>query len=109
VRRSGCLPTHLCSAVNPANDSDEGRGPAGNRARHTRPPELTIDRAAQERGERIVDEARQGQPANLRIALVAVDPRTGRVVAWNGYQAEESRFDYARRLRAREHRHRYRW
>jgi membrane peptidoglycan carboxypeptidase len=58
--------------------------------------DLTVERATQERGQRILDEARQGQPANLRMALVAVDPRTGRVVAWNGYQAEEPEFEYAR-------------
>lgn len=51
--------------------------------------DLTVDRVAQELGERVLDEARQGQPANLRIAMVAVDPRTGRVVAWNGYQPEK--------------------
>lgn len=58
--------------------------------------DLTVDRAAQERGERILGEVRRSQPANLRMALVAVDPRTGQVLAWNGYQAEEPAFDYAR-------------
>ncbi|MBP2327005.1 membrane peptidoglycan carboxypeptidase [Kibdelosporangium banguiense] len=57
---------------------------------------LTLERAAQERGERILNEARQGQPGNLRMALVAVDPRTGRIVALNGYQAEKAEFDYTR-------------
>jgi membrane peptidoglycan carboxypeptidase len=58
--------------------------------------DLTVEKATQERGQRILDEARQGQPANLRMAMVAVDPRTGRVVAWNGYQAEEPEFEYTR-------------
>ncbi len=57
--------------------------------------DLTVDRAAQELGERIVAEAIGRQPGNLRMALVAVDPRTGRIVAWNGYQQERAGFDYA--------------
>jgi membrane peptidoglycan carboxypeptidase len=58
--------------------------------------DLTIDKAAQERGERILDETRRRQPTNLRMALVAVDPQTGRIVAWNGYQPEKAEFDYTR-------------
>ncbi|MCE7006879.1 hypothetical protein LWC34_29230 [Kibdelosporangium philippinense] len=58
--------------------------------------ELTVDPKAQQLAEAAVAEARAGQPGTLRSALVAVEPKTGRIVAYMGYQGEKQGIDYAR-------------
>jgi membrane peptidoglycan carboxypeptidase len=58
--------------------------------------ELTIDPVAQQQAKAAIETVMAGQPANLRQALVAVDPATGRVVAYYGYNQAKNGFDYAR-------------
>jgi membrane peptidoglycan carboxypeptidase len=57
---------------------------------------LTIDKGAQEAAKNAISEVMAGQPANLRQALVAVDPNTGRVLAYYGYNQAKNGYDYAR-------------
>ena len=54
----------------------------------------TIDRAAQDAAVAAVKEVFEGEPKNLRQALVAVDPETGGVLAYYG-GASGTGFDYA--------------
>lgn len=54
----------------------------------------TIDRPAQDIAREVVTENLDGQPENLRSALVAVDPRTGGVIAYYG-GSEGTGFDLA--------------
>ena len=58
--------------------------------------ELTIDPVAQRLAKEAIEAVMAGQPANLRQALTAVDPATGRVIAWYGYNQAKNGFDYAR-------------
>ncbi|MFC0113589.1 penicillin-binding transpeptidase domain-containing protein [Kibdelosporangium aridum] len=57
--------------------------------------QLTVDPKVQRIAEAAVDAARAAQPGNLRTALVAVDPKTGGIVAYKAYQEEKQQFDYA--------------
>ncbi|ALG07267.1 penicillin-binding transpeptidase domain-containing protein [Kibdelosporangium phytohabitans] len=57
--------------------------------------DLTIDPETQAKARRILDETLAGQPENLRTALVAVDPKTGRVVAYSGYSTRKPDVDFA--------------
>src|SRR3712207_8807404 len=43
----------------------------------------TISKPAQDAAAVSIDEVMQGEPGNLRQALVAVDPRTGAVIAYH--------------------------
>src|SRR5690606_42085255 len=56
---------------------------------------LTIDQEAQEAAERAVEEVMQGEPGELKEALVAVDPKTGGVLAYYGgpYEADGNQYD----------------
>lgn len=58
---------------------------------------LTIDQEAQEAAERAVEEVMQGEPGELKEALVAVDPKTGGVLAYYGgpYEADGNQYDWA--------------
>nr|WP_225954373.1 transglycosylase domain-containing protein [Kibdelosporangium phytohabitans] len=58
--------------------------------------QLTIDPGAQKAAAAAADKIMQGQPENLRKALVAVDPQTGRVIAYYGYNQGTNATDYAR-------------
>nr|CEL15933.1 Multimodular transpeptidase-transglycosylase [Kibdelosporangium sp. MJ126-NF4] len=58
--------------------------------------QLTIDPAAQEAAAAAADSVMNGQPENLRKALVAVDPNTGRIVASYGYNSAKNGTDYTR-------------
>ncbi len=58
----------------------------------------TVDRAAQDAALTAVDTVMQGEPDNLRQALVAVDPRTGAVRAYYG-GANGTGTDYAQSQR----------
>jgi membrane peptidoglycan carboxypeptidase len=57
--------------------------------------ELTVDPKVQKLADDAVRAVMTGQPANLRQALVAVDPKTGRVLAYHGYNGAKPEFDYA--------------
>ncbi|RJQ83408.1 penicillin-binding protein [Pseudonocardiaceae bacterium YIM PH 21723] len=58
----------------------------------------TIDKGAQDRAIEAAREIMANQPANLRSALVATDPRTGGVLAYYGGERNNERFlDYASR------------
>nr|CTQ95849.1 Multimodular transpeptidase-transglycosylase (EC 2.4.1.129) (EC 3.4.-.-) [Kibdelosporangium sp. MJ126-NF4] len=57
--------------------------------------ELTIDPKAQRAANRILKETLAGQPENLRTALVAVAPKTGRVIAYSGYHERKPDVDFA--------------
>jgi membrane peptidoglycan carboxypeptidase len=57
--------------------------------------ELTVDPVAQQMAGEAVEAVMNGQPENLRQALVAVDPNTGRVIAYYGYNKARSGLDYA--------------
>ncbi|MDD7921363.1 transglycosylase domain-containing protein [Actinomycetospora callitridis] len=54
----------------------------------------TIDPRRQDQAVESVERRLRGQPANLRTALVSVDPRTGAVLAYYGGE-DGSGFDYA--------------
>jgi membrane peptidoglycan carboxypeptidase len=58
----------------------------------------TIDTHLQDQAVQSVNRQLRGQPANLRTALVSVDPRTGAVLAYYGGQ-DGSGFDYAQTQR----------
>ncbi|MFC0115646.1 transglycosylase domain-containing protein [Kibdelosporangium aridum] len=58
--------------------------------------ELTIDPAAQEAAKEASEAVMKGQPENLRKALVAVDPNTGRIVAYYGFNEAKNGIDFAR-------------
>jgi membrane peptidoglycan carboxypeptidase len=58
--------------------------------------ELTVDPAAQDLAKAAVDQVMAGQPANLRQALVAIDPATGRVIAYYGYNPAKNGYDYVK-------------
>ncbi|MCD2186434.1 transglycosylase domain-containing protein [Actinomycetospora soli] len=60
--------------------------------------ETTIDPKLQQQAADAAERTLQGQPANLRTALVSVDPRTGSIVAYYGGE-EGSGFDYAQAKR----------
>ncbi|GAA0613302.1 transglycosylase domain-containing protein [Kutzneria viridogrisea] len=57
----------------------------------------TVDAKAQDAAEKAVQDVMSGQPANLRQALVAVNPKTGGVTAYWGNK-EAGNFDYAQSL-----------
>ncbi|ONI72858.1 hypothetical protein ALI144C_43485 [Actinosynnema sp. ALI-1.44] len=59
--------------------------------------ELTIDKGAQEAAKAAADSVMNGQPENLRKALVAVDPGTGRIIAYYGFNQAKNGIDYASR------------
>ncbi|MET0132438.1 MAG: penicillin-binding transpeptidase domain-containing protein [Kibdelosporangium sp.] len=59
--------------------------------------ELTIDSAVQNLAEQAVDAVLPGQPEDLRQALVAVDPRTGRILAYHGFHPATPGVDFAAR------------
>jgi membrane peptidoglycan carboxypeptidase len=61
--------------------------------------QTTIDRGAQDAAEAAVRQVFQGQPANLRQALVAVSPADGGVLAYYGGPTGNG-FDYAQAWRA---------
>jgi len=56
---------------------------------------LTVNPAAQQMAKEAIDATMDSQPANLRQALVAVDPNTGRIIAYYGYNKEHNGLDYA--------------
>ncbi len=57
----------------------------------------TIDRRAQDLAEKTAREVMDGQPAELRNALVAVDPETGDIKAYYGGEVtEDNQTDWAR-------------
>jgi membrane peptidoglycan carboxypeptidase len=58
----------------------------------------TIDPKAQQDAEAAVDQTFAGQPKNLRQALVAVDPSSGKVLAYYGGSSGDG-FDYAQAWR----------
>jgi membrane peptidoglycan carboxypeptidase len=58
----------------------------------------TIDPQMQDEAVESVERQLRGQPANLRTALVSVDPRTGAVLAYYGGE-DGSGFDYAQTQR----------
>jgi membrane peptidoglycan carboxypeptidase len=58
--------------------------------------ELTIDPVAQAKAKESIEAVMAGQPQNLRQALVAVDPATGRVIAYYGYNQAKKSYDYGR-------------
>ena len=58
----------------------------------------TIDPRRQDQAVESVERRLRGQPANLRTALVSVDPRTGAVLAYYGGE-DGSGFDYAQTQR----------
>jgi membrane peptidoglycan carboxypeptidase len=57
--------------------------------------QTTIDPKAQDLAEATVRQVMEGQPGNLRNALVAVDPETGGVIAYHGYHEAKPGVDYA--------------
>ncbi len=57
--------------------------------------ELTVDRTAQTQAENAIVQIMDGQPDNLREALVAIDPATGAIIAYSGYNKENPGIDYA--------------
>ncbi|TCO64735.1 membrane peptidoglycan carboxypeptidase [Actinocrispum wychmicini] len=56
---------------------------------------LTVDPAAQKMAGDAIDSVMNSQPEYLRQALVAVDPNTGRAIAYYGYNKENNGLDYA--------------
>ncbi len=58
----------------------------------------TIDPKAQQDAEAAVDQTFAGQPKNLRQALVAIDPSSGKVLAYYGGSSGDG-FDYAQAWR----------
>ncbi|MEV4311564.1 transglycosylase domain-containing protein [Actinocrispum sp. NPDC049592] len=56
---------------------------------------LTVDPTAQQMAQDAINTTMQGQPENLRQALVAVDPNTGRIIAYYGYNKARGQLDYA--------------
>jgi membrane peptidoglycan carboxypeptidase len=58
----------------------------------------TIDKKAQQQAEDAVAAVFKGQPANLRSALVAIDPKTGAILAYYG-GSDGVGFDYAQTLK----------
>jgi membrane peptidoglycan carboxypeptidase len=56
---------------------------------------LTVNADAQQMAQQAVDSVMEGQPENLRQALVAIDPNTGRIIAYYGYNKENAGLDYA--------------
>lgn len=55
----------------------------------------TIDKKMQLSAQKAVTTVMNGQPANLASALVAVEPKTGKVLAYYGGKAGFGQFDYA--------------
>ncbi|MCE7005149.1 penicillin-binding protein [Kibdelosporangium philippinense] len=58
--------------------------------------ELTIDKAAQDAAKQAAEDVMRGQPANLRKALVAVDPTNGKVIAYYGYNEAKNGIDFGK-------------
>ena len=58
----------------------------------------TVDKKAQQQAEAAVAATFKGQPANLRSALVAIDPKTGAILAYYG-GSNGVGFDYAQALK----------
>jgi membrane peptidoglycan carboxypeptidase len=57
--------------------------------------QLTVDPTAQQQAADAIGQVMAGQPANLRQALVAVDPHNGRIITYYGYNQARGGLDYA--------------